>query len=157
LDGTSPAPGTNDSGSQTALVLEAARVLASVAQASGRFQATLVFVAFAGEEQGLVGSAALVKDLPALFPGARVEAMLNCDIVGGDNVANDAAALATFRLFSPGTPREIKGADGTADDVSPSRNLMRFVGQAAAVFVPAMTMVPRLREDRPGRGGDHES
>ena len=156
LDGKTPAPGANDSGSQTALVLESARVLAQAAGAGAKFKATLVFVAFAGEEQGTVGSAALVKDLPALFPGAHVEVMLNSDIVGGDNVANDAAALATFRLFSAGTPREIKGADGKTDDVSPSRNLMRAIGQATTAYVPAMTMLPKLREDRPGRGSDHE-
>src|SRR5262249_39917855 len=51
LDGTSPAPGANDSGSQTALVIEAARVMAKYT-----FDATVVFIAFAGEEQGLVGS-----------------------------------------------------------------------------------------------------
>jgi Zn-dependent M28 family amino/carboxypeptidase len=53
-DGTSPAPGANDSGSQTSLVLEAARVMAAES-----FDATPVFVAFAGEEQGLVGSRSL--------------------------------------------------------------------------------------------------
>src|SRR6185295_679328 len=47
------APGANDDGSGTTVVLEAARALAS----SGvEFEATLVFVAFAGEEQGLVGA-----------------------------------------------------------------------------------------------------
>lgn len=48
FDGTSPAPGANDSGSQTSLVLEAARILAGKT-----YDATIVFVAFAGEEQPL--------------------------------------------------------------------------------------------------------
>ena len=154
VDGTSPAPGANDSGSQSAVVVEVARVLAGHS-----FEATLVFVTFAGEEQGLVGSAAMVKDLSTLFPDGKVEAMLNCDIVGGDATANDAAALQRFRLFSPGTPREVGKAtpDGTPDDTSPSRGLMRFVGTWGARYVPSMTMLPQLREDRPGRGGDHES
>jgi hypothetical protein len=34
---------------------------------------------------------------------------------------------------------------------------MRFVATAGGAYVPSMTMVPMLREDRPGRGGDHES
>ncbi len=41
-DGTSPAPGANDSGSQTALVLELARAFAGHA-----FDATVAFIAFA--------------------------------------------------------------------------------------------------------------
>jgi acetylornithine deacetylase/succinyl-diaminopimelate desuccinylase-like protein len=151
-DGTVAAPGANDSGSQTAVLLEVARVL------SGKpYDATVVFVAFAAEEQGLLGSKAFVAHLAARFPGARVEAMLDCDIVGGDVAANDAAALQKFRLYSPGTPRELgKSKDGTHDDTSPARGLMRFVGAWGARYVPTMSMIPKLREDRPGRGGDHE-
>jgi acetylornithine deacetylase/succinyl-diaminopimelate desuccinylase-like protein len=153
LDGTSPAPGANDSGSQTALVLELARVLASHA-----FDATLVFVAFAGEEQGLVGSASLAAGYGKYFPaGASVEAMFNSDIVGGDNSVNDTGTLQQFRLYSPGTPREVVTPIGTTDDTSPARGVMRFISTAGGAYVPTMTMVPMLREDRPGRGGDHES
>jgi hypothetical protein len=82
--------------------------------------------------------------------------MLNCDIVGGDSTVNDAAALQRFRLYSPGTPREIFGSAGTTDDTSPSRGIMRYIGVWGATFVPGMTMLPILREDRPGRGGDHQ-
>jgi acetylornithine deacetylase/succinyl-diaminopimelate desuccinylase-like protein len=152
-DPTSPAPGANDSGSQTSLVLEAARVMAQY-----QFDATLLFVAFAGEEQGLYGS----KHLAASYrqytsTGATVEAMLNADIVGGDTTVNDAAALRQLRLFSAGTPAETGSADGTPDDTSPSRGLMRFIVSAASAYVPTMTIVPELRVDRPGRGGDQES
>jgi hypothetical protein len=34
---------------------------------------------------------------------------------------------------------------------------MRYVGTWGAAYVPSMTMLARLREDRPGRGGDHEA
>jgi Zn-dependent M28 family amino/carboxypeptidase len=151
FDSFSSAPGANDSGSQTSVVLEAARVMAGQA-----FDATLVFVAFAGEEQHLVGSTAFANKLATAFPGGVVEAMLNCDIVGGDSTVNDAGALQQFRLFSPGTPREVFGPTGTTDDTSPSRGVMRYIGHWGATFVPSMTMLPRLREDRPSRGGDHE-
>jgi Zn-dependent M28 family amino/carboxypeptidase len=153
-DGASPAPGANDSGSQSAVVLELARVFAGHS-----FDATLVFVTFAGEEQGLVGSKALAANIGTVVPGAQVVAMLNCDIVGGDNTMNDAAALQQFRLYSPGTPREVGATtpDGTTDDTSPSRGLMRYVATWGSLYVPSMTIVPKLREDRPGRGGDHES
>jgi hypothetical protein len=153
-DGTSPAPGANDSGSQTAVVLELARLFAGRA-----FDATLVFVAFAGEEQGLVGSKALASNIGAVVPGGQVVAMLNCDIVGGNTDTNGPAELQQFRLYSPGTPREVGATtpDGTTDDTSPSRGLMRYVATWGSRYVPEMTIVPELREDRPGRGGDHES
>ena len=51
LDATSDAPGANDDGSGTSAVLELARVMASRPS-----EATIVFAAFAGEEQGLYGS-----------------------------------------------------------------------------------------------------
>ena len=153
FDGTSPAPGANDSGSQTALVLELARVMASHS-----FDATLVFVAFAGEEQGLVGSGSLAAGYGQYFAsGASIEAMFNNDIVGGDTSVNDAGTLQQFRLYSPGTPREIQTPIGTTDDTSPARGLMRFIAEAGGAYVPSMAIVPMLREDRPGRGGDHES
>lgn len=153
-DGTSLAPGANDSGSQTALVLEVARIFAGHV-----FDASIVFVAFAGEEQGLVGSKALASNLGAVVPNGQVEAMLNCDIVGGNSDTNGPAELQQFRLYSPGTPREVGAMtpDGTTDDTSPSRGLMRYVATWASQYVPQMTIVPELREDRPGRGGDHES
>jgi hypothetical protein len=152
-DGTSPAPGANDSGSQTALVLEAARVMAAYS-----FDATVVFVAFAGEEQGLVGSHSLAAGYGKYFaPGASGEARFNCDIVGGDSSVNDATTLQQFRLFSPGTPREIMTPEGTTDDTSPARGLMRHIASATSAYVPSMTILPQLREDRPGRGGDHEA
>src|SRR5260221_6133196 len=89
VDAMGRAPGANDSGSQTAAVLEIARALAPLS-----FDATLVFAAFAGEEQGLFGSAQLAKDYKQyVTPNAKIEAMLDLDIVGGDTAANDAAAL----------------------------------------------------------------
>jgi hypothetical protein len=150
---TAPAPGANDSGSQTALVLETARLMA------GRsYDATLVFVAFGGEEQGLFGSSSFAANFRRYFPNGTLELNLNADIVGGDHTVNDAAALQQFRLYSPGTPREINQlTDGTTDDTSPSRGVMRHIGYWAERYVPAMTMIAKLREDRVGRGGDHKS
>ena len=48
------APGANDNGSGTALTIELARVFA---ESGIDFDATLVFALWAGEEQGLLGSA----------------------------------------------------------------------------------------------------
>lgn len=151
-DGLSPAPGANDSGSQAALVLEAARVLSTQSH-----DATIVFAAWAGEEQGLVGSSSFVSRYRQYFPNATIELNFTFDIVGGDNTVNNAAALQQFRLYSPGTPREISSGDGSTDDTSPSRGVMRHIGHWGGQYVPSMTMVPKLREDRPSRGSDHKS
>lgn len=153
-DALSDAPGANDSGSQTALVLEAARVLARYS-----FDATFVFVAFSGEEQGLSGSSALAGNITSYFDlnSPDVVAMFNSDIIGGDATVNGPAELQQFRVYSPGTPREIAEADGTTDNTSPSRGLMRYIGTWGSAYVPAMKMIPKLREDRPGRGSDHKS
>jgi Zn-dependent M28 family amino/carboxypeptidase len=151
---TQPAPGANDSGSQTSVVLEAAR-----AMVGHTFQATVVFAAFTGEEQGLQGSKSLAGHLGDLFPGAKVEAALISDIVGGDVSANDATSLKQFRVFATGTPRERSSSTpaGTTDDTSPARGLMRAIAVASGAYVTDMTLLPNLREDRPGRGSDHIS
>lgn len=152
-DGVGLAPGANDSGSQAALVLEAAR-----AMAGHTFDATVVFATWAGEEQGLLGSAAFVQHYRNYFPNGIIELNFTADIVGGDNTVNSGAALQQFRLFSPGTAREISAtAVGSTDDTSPSRGVMRHIGYWGGAYVPAMTMLPQLREDRPNRGSDHKS
>jgi hypothetical protein len=152
-DGANPAPGANDSGSQTALVLEVARVMSHYS-----FDATVVFAAWSGEEQGLLGSSAFVNgNYRSYFPDGTLELNLTADIVGGDNSVNDLTALQQFRLYSPGTPREISSLDGSSDDTSPSRGLMRHIGYWGGLYVPAMAMIPKLREDRVNRGSDHKS
>jgi acetylornithine deacetylase/succinyl-diaminopimelate desuccinylase-like protein len=152
-DITSDAPGANDSGSQAAALIELARVMAQRPHS-----ATIVFAAFAGEEQGLLGSAAFATNYRTYFPSGTIETALVMDIVGGDNTANNASELQQFRIYSPGTPREVnQTGEGSTDDTSPSRGVMRQIGYWGAGYVPSMTMVPRLREDRPSRGSDHKS
>ena len=70
-----PAPGVSDDASGTAVVMELARVMSQY-----KFEKTIVFVAFAAEEIGLVGST-LYAD-KAKKDGMQIEAMLNNDIVG---------------------------------------------------------------------------
>jgi len=153
-DSVSDAPGANDSGSQSSLVLETAKVLSHA-----RHPATLVFITFSGEEQGLFGSGSIAANLTRYFPNAAPVAMLNTDIVGGDNLVNGAGELRQFRLYSPGTPREtgLRTPDGSTDNTSPARGLMRFIGTWGLPYVPSMQMLPKLREDRPGRASDHRS
>jgi hypothetical protein len=152
LDNTSDAPGGNDAGAQTGVVLELARVLAG-----HRYDATIVFMSFSGEEEGLFGSESIAANLSRYFTNPQVVAMLNTDIPGGDQAANTPADLKNFRLYSSGIPRErfSTDPDGTTDNTSPSRGVMRYVGTWGGAYVPALTMEPKLREDRPGRASDH--
>src|SRR5262245_270709 len=132
------APGVDDDGSGTALVLELARVFA---ESGLEFDATLVFVAFAGEEQGLVGASLHAQKAAA--SGTTIDAVLNNDIVGGDHGGNGVLDSASVRVFSEG-PED-----------SPSRQLARAIRRQAALYVPSHAVRLVARHDRFGRGGDH--
>src|SRR5215469_10510588 len=51
-------------------------------------------------------------------------------IIGGDTAANTPATLQNFRLYSSGIPRERLSTDpdGTTDNTSANRGVMRYVG-----------------------------
>lgn len=133
-----PAPGANDDGSGTVLTMEVARVLAS---SGAPFDATLVFVAFAGEEEGLVG--ATLHAQQAVRDSLRIDAVFNNDIIGNVEGGNGLVDGRTLRVFS----------EGPAD--SPSRQLARYIRRWAAPYVPGHEVRLIAREDRFGRGGDH--
>jgi hypothetical protein len=67
--------GADDNASGTAVVLELARLFAGAPTSR-----SLLFVTFSGEELGLLGSAWFVDHAPV--PPARMQAMLNYDMVG---------------------------------------------------------------------------
>lgn len=136
--GDLPAPGANDDGSGTALTMEAARVLA---QSGIEFDATLVFVAFAGEEQGLVG--AHLHAQKAVADKTVIDAVLNNDIIGNSRGGNGIIDSETVRVFSEG-PED-----------SPSRQLARYIARTASRYVPSHRVKLIARHDRFGRGGDH--
>jgi hypothetical protein len=133
-----PAPGANDDGSGTALTMELARVLS---QSGLEFDATLVFIALAGEEQGLVGARLHAQNARA--NDVRIDAVFNNDIVGNIFGGNGAVDGWTVRVFS----------DGPED--SPSRQLARFIRRTGAMYLPSHKVRLIAREDRFGRGGDH--
>lgn len=80
--------GADDNASGTSAIIEMARVAAA---AMGRFPRSLVFVAFAGEERGLLGSAHYTSVAP--IPIARTVAMLNLDMVGRAKGSVDISGL----------------------------------------------------------------
>ena len=76
---TGAAPGADDNGSGSAVNLEIAQAL-SDRRPSQKFEYSLHVVWFCGEEQGLLGSAALAKEYKA--QKTHVVAMLNADMIG---------------------------------------------------------------------------
>jgi len=134
------APGVNDDGSGTALTMELARVFG---ESGLEFDATLVFMCHAGEEQGLVG--ARLHAQKAAAEKIPIEAVLNNDIVGGDRGGSGIVDGATIRVYSEG-PED-----------STSRALARFVQRWGARYVPSHHVRPMARPDRFGRGGDHSA
>ncbi|MBK6304619.1 MAG: M20/M25/M40 family metallo-hydrolase [Gemmatimonadetes bacterium] len=134
------APGANDDGSGTALTIELARVFA---ESGLDFDATLVFIAWAGEEQGLIGSMAHATAL-ADAKGV-VEANFNNDIVGSSLGGNGIIDAESVKIYSLG-PED-----------SMSRSLARYIARIAGVYVPSHTIRLMAREDRFGRGSDHSS
>lgn len=152
MDATADAPGANDDGSGTAVVLEAARVLSK-----RKFAATIVYAVLSGEEQGLYGGKLLAKT--AAKKGWRVEAVLNNDIVGNTHGSSGVVDAAHVRVFSEGTratetPAEADQRRYNGGEVdSPSRQLARFINGAAA-DVPRLDVTMVYRTDRYSRGGD---
>jgi hypothetical protein len=154
LDATGIAPGANDDGSGTAVSLECARVLSKL-----KFPGTIIFLAVAGEEQGLNGSAHFAK--MAKDQDWDIEAALNNDIVGGDRSPQQNPAIV--RVFSEGVPlaatdadlRRIRNLGGEND--SASRQLARYVAEVGRTYQTAAKPLVVFRLDRYLRGGDHIS
>ncbi len=134
------APGANDDGSGTVLSMELARVFAN----SGiEFDATLVFMTVAGEEQGLIGAGAHAKKAKA--ENIPIQAWFNNDIVGNSHGGDGSIDAATVRLYSEG-PED-----------SPSRSLAQFAARVGAIYVPSHRVRLMARADRFSRGGDHSA
>ena len=154
MNATADAPGANDDASGVALVLEAARILSKE-----KFDATIVYAALSGEEQGLYGGTLLAET--AKERGWTVSAVLNNDIVG-NTVGQDGRRVADrVRVFSEGI-REIeqgpaqlaRRADGGEDD-GPSRALAKAIDGVAGTLTRGLDVFVVRRFDRFGRGGDH--
>jgi hypothetical protein len=153
MDAASDAPGANDDASGTAVSLECARVLSQY-----KFPATIIFMAVAGEEQGLNGARHFART--AREKSWNIEAVLNNDIVGGDRSKEQDPTIV--RVFSEGIPasaseqdiRQIRNLGGEND--STSRQLARYVRETAQKYV-AKPFEPKMvfRRDRYLRGGDH--
>lgn len=176
MDSLGDAPGANDDASGTAAVMELACVMAR-----RQFDATLVFMAVPGEEQGLLGAAQWAREARAA--NTNVEAMITNDIVGsprGDAGQHDPKRL---RLFADGldplvrllTAAQANRAPNEADAKAvaamqaellpllqaggnedlPTHQLGRHLKTAAEAAMPGFNVQLIQRRDRYLRGGDH--
>jgi hypothetical protein len=89
-------PGADDNASGTAGVIQLARVFAK----TGGAKRTLIFIAFAAEEMGLLGSSHYVKH--PIIPLDKTVAMLNLDMIG--RLRND-----TLYVLGAKTGKEFEG------------------------------------------------
>jgi hypothetical protein len=153
LDATCDAPGANDDASGVAAVLELARVMAK-----RTFDATIVFMAVAGEEQGLYGSTHFAEQ--AKQQGVDVQGMFTNDIIGRSTGDRGQRDPFTVRLFSEGVPTSetpeqaaLRRSIGGEND-GPSRQLARYVKEVGENSATDMRVRLIWRRDRYLRGGD---
>lgn len=151
------APGLDDNGSGTALVMELARVMSAYT-----FDRTIVFTTTTGEELGLWGGEAWAFYIDSV--GLDFGVCFNNDIVGGvlcGAVASPPACATPGSIdsthvrvfsFSPG---------GGAFANSPHKQLARYIELQQIEEINPIAAVPTeinmmLPIDRTGRGGDHQ-
>jgi hypothetical protein len=152
---TADAPGANDDASGTAAVIEMACVMSR-----HKFDASLVFMTVAAEEQGLYGSGDYAAKAKAA--GMNIAGMLNNDIIGSSHDENGKLDNAEVRLFAEGVPpvkettpalRTLVQTGGENDSIT--RQLARHVKETGERYVPDFKVNIIYRRDRYLRGGDH--
>ena len=155
MNRTSEAPGADDDGSGTAASLEMARVMSRY-----HFDATIIFAAVAGEEQGLYGSTHLADIAQKKNWG--VAAMFTNDIIGSPTAENGTRDPNTVRVFAQGIPPKKELSEynrillrtGGEND-TPPRELAREIIFTAKKYDTGMNVMMIYRNDRYLRGGDH--
>lgn len=157
MNDTSYAPGANDDASGTAAVLELARIMSQY-----EFDATIVFMAVAGEEQGLLGARHYAK-----CSGKKclnIAGMFTNDIIGNSLKDDGTVHDDEVRIFAAGIPPERELSDyhrtllftGGEND-TPARQLGRHIYEVAKRYMPDFKVNMIYRRDRYLRGGDHSA
>jgi hypothetical protein len=148
------APGANDDASGTAAVMEMARVMSKY-----QFDATIVFMAVPGEEQGLLGATHWAEE--AKKKNLNVSAMFTNDIIGNTFGGNGVRDSRRVRLFSEGVPSSETEAETRSrqsvggENDSASRQLARYIKEVGERYLGGFEVTLVFRRDRYGRGGDH--
>jgi hypothetical protein len=98
MPSTGSAPGADDNGSGSAALLTAANIMSRY-----RFQRTIRFVFFTGEEQGLYGSASYA----AAVASQKIVAVLNLDMIAYRTQTAPKQRLHTRVVGNPGNPGDM--------------------------------------------------
>jgi len=155
MDTTTFQPGANDDASGTAAVMEMACVMAKY-----DFDATLVFMTVAAEEQGLLGAGHWAEQ--ARQKNLDIAGMFTNDIIGSSRAEDGRVDDTQVRLFAEGVPatKEMSEANRTlvrtgGENDSITRQLARHVKEQGERYVPGFKVTVIQRADRYLRGGDH--
>lgn len=152
---TADAPGANDDASGTAATMELACVMAK-----HKFDATIVFMAVAAEEQGLLGARHWATQ--ARQKNLNIAGMYTNDIIGSSRADNGKVDNKQVRLFSQSIPatkemseavRQLVATGGDSDSLS--RQLARHTKEQGERYVKGFKVSVIHRADRYLRGGDH--
>lgn len=154
-DGETDAPGANDDASGTAASMELACVMSKY-----QFDATIVFMTVAGEEQGLLGARSWATKAKAR--NANIAGMITNDIIGNTKGADGTVIRDRVRLFAQGVPPINPMSDevltairtGGENDL-PTRQLARHIKTHAEKHLQDIKVDLIYRTDRYLRGGDH--
>jgi hypothetical protein len=155
MDATGAAPGANDDASGTAAVMEMACVMAK-----HDFDATIVFMTVAAEEQGLLGATHFAEE--AKKNNLNIAGMFTNDIIGSSHADDGHKDDTQVRLFAEGLPankelndvnRMLAQTGGENDSIS--RQLARHVKEQGERYVKGFKVNVIYRRDRYLRGGDH--
>ncbi len=153
-DAECDSPGANDDASGSAAVIEMARVMSKY-----KFDATIIFMTVAGEEQGLLGSTYFAKQ--AVEKKMDIEAMFTNDIIGGVTSFKNAPDRNSVRVFAEGVPSNETEQEAAqrrsvgGENDSASRQLARYIKEVADKYSPKFSVQMIYRRDRYLRGGDH--
>jgi len=155
MDATTTGPGANDDASGTAAVMEMACVMSKY-----KFDATLVFMTVAAEEQGLLGAEHWAEQ--AREKNLNIAGMLNNDIIGSSHADDGRVDANEVRLFAEGVPARKDMADNVralvatgGENDSITRQLARHVKEIGERYVDGFKVNIIYRRDRYLRGGDH--
>lgn len=127
---TAVSPSANDNGSGVAMLLEVARLMSA-----RTWNQTIVFVAFAAEEQETAGSRRYVTS--SILNGPSIDMAINNDSIGGR-----LGVPQYVRLFAP------------AMETSPSGQAARYINMLSRMYLPDFPIEMNNALDREGRYGD---
>jgi Zn-dependent M28 family amino/carboxypeptidase len=139
--------GADDNASGTSALLELARIFS---QPGARPRRTVVFIAFGGEEEGLLGSSFYVRN-PSV-PLAQTVAMINMDMIGrlkdGRLIIGGAGTAAEWRGLLEETNTKLRltltgGAEGRAERGGTKGEMPVVTGANGRVMATASN-VPRF-------------